>query len=97
MESERFNELLSGIREQLNDKYVEYMLVVVNHSDVDTDEGIIGGSSSNGFETIADMLFNAAMNGERGPQLFIERILDKVMDVTGQHLRRKNMNTNDVN
>lgn len=97
MESERFNELLSGIREQLNDKNVEYMLVVVNHSDVDTDEGIIGGSSSNGFETIVDMLFNAAMNGERGPQLFIERILDKVMDVTGQHLRRKNMNTNDVN
>ena len=82
MDSEKFDELLSDIRDQLEAENFDYVLCVANHVPGKSVEGIVGVKTDNGIDSIADMLFCAAVNGETGPQHFIERIIENVINAT---------------
>ncbi len=97
MESEKFDELLSGIRKQLESENIDYVFVVANHAQGKPIEGIVSAKSDNGIKLLADMFFGAVINGEKGPQLFIERIIEDVIRFTSRHLGRRDKNGNDVN
>lgn len=97
MDSEKFDELLSDIRDQLEAENLDYVLCVANHVDGQPVEGIVGVKTDNGIDSIADMIFCAAVNGETGPQHFIERIIENVLNATSHHLKRPDKKVNDVN
>lgn len=86
MDSEKFDELLSDIRDQLEAENLDYVLCVANHVEGKPVEGIVGVKTDNGIDSIADMIFCAAVNGETGPQHFIERIIENVIHATSHHL-----------
>lgn len=97
MDSEKFDELLSDIRDQLEAENLDYVLCVANHVEGKPVEGIVGVKTDNGIDSIADMIFCAAVNGETGPQHFIERIIENVIHATSHHLKRPDKKDNDVN
>lgn len=82
MDSVKFDELLSDIRDQLEAENFDYVLCVANHVPGKSVEGIVGVKTDNGIDSIADMIFCAAVNGETGPQHFIERIIENVINAT---------------
>ena len=97
MDSEKFDELLSDIRDQLEAENLDYVLCVSNHVPDKSIQGIVGVKTDHGIDSIADMIFCAAVNGETGPQHFIERIIENVIHVTSHHFRRPDKKVNDVN
>ena len=97
MDSVKFDELLSDIRDQLEAENLDYVLCVANHVEGKPVEGIVGVKTDNGIDSIADMIFCAAVNGETGPQHFIERIIENVINATSHHLKRPDKKDNDVN
>ena len=97
MDSEKFDELLSDIRYQLEAENLDYVFCVANHVEGKPVEGIVGVKTDNGIDSIADMIFCAAVNGETGPQHFIERIIENVIHATSHHLKRPDKKVNDVN
>lgn len=97
MDSVKFDELLSDIRDQLEAENLDYVLCVANHVEGKPVEGIVGVKTDNGIDSIADMIFCAAVNGETGPQHFIERIIENVINATSHHLKRPDKKVNDVN
>lgn len=97
MDSEKFDELLSDIRDQLEAENLDYVLCVANHVEGKPVEGIVGIKTDNGIDSIADMIFCAAVNGETGPQHFIERIIENVIHATSHHLRCPDKKVNNVN
>ena len=97
MDSEKFDELLSDIRDQLEAENLDYVLCVANHVEGKPVEGIVGVKTDHGLDSIADMIFCAAVNGETGPQHFIERIIENVIHATSHHLKHPDKKDNDVN
>lgn len=97
MDSVKFDELLSDIRDQLEAENLDYVFCVANHVEGKSVEGIVGVKTDNGIDSIADMIFCAAVNGETGPQHFIERIIENVINATSHHLKRPDKKVNDVN
>lgn len=98
MDSEKFDKLLSDIRDQLEAENLDYVLCVANYVPSEAAEGIVAThAKNNGVASIADMIFSAAADGEIGPQHFIERIIENVVHAVGHHFRRTVKKDNDVN
>lgn len=89
MDNQKFQELVDGIRQQLEDENLDYVLVIANHQENQAVEGIVGIHADHGIQVPADMLFSAALEGEKAPQLFIERVIDNVINAVQNHLRGK--------
>ena len=87
MDNQKFQELVDGIRQQLEDENLDYVLVIANHQESQAVEGIVGIHADHGIQVPADMLFSAALEGEKAPQHFIDRVIDNVIDAVQNHHR----------
>ena len=89
MNDKKFEEFVDGIRQQLEDKGMDYVLIVADHQDQKAVEGIVNIHTDHGIHVPADMLFSAALDGEKAPQRFIERIIENVIKSVQGHLHDK--------
>lgn len=87
METKKFDELLNDVRQQLEDQEVDFVLVATNVEHDQPVEGLVVVSSKHGISYHADMLFQAAQNGEEAPQHFIERIIQRAINAIKQYLQ----------
>ena len=89
MDSKKFETMIDGFRRQLEEEHLDYVMVVVNHHEDQPAEGIVGIHTDNGIDVPADMLFQAAVEGESAAQHFIERIITNVFSFLNKIVHRK--------
>jgi len=89
MDSKKFQNLVDGFRQQLEEEHLDYVMVIVNHQEDQPAEGIVGIHTDNGIDVPADMLFQAAVEGESAAQHFIERTITNVFSFLNKIVHRK--------
>ncbi len=89
METKNFEQLIDGIRQQLEENHLDFILVVTNINDDKPVEGLVVIDSKHSLDTHADILFQAAQGGEVAPQHFIELIIERTITTVRKYLQNK--------
>ena len=81
MDSEKFKVMIEGFRKQLEAEHLDYVMVIVNHQEDQAHEGIVGIHTDHGIDVPADILFQAAVDGEQAPRHFIDCLTTNVFSL----------------
>ena len=92
MDSKKFETMIDGFRRQLEEEHLDYVMVIVNHQEDQPAEGIVGIHTDNGIDVPADMLFQAAVDGEQAPRHFIDCLTTNVFSLLNKFVSRNRGN-----
>lgn len=79
METKKFEKFMTGIRQQLVEQKIDFVLVATNRESDNATDGIVIVNTEHGMIEHADAIYQVACGGDEGCQSFIGRLYQRGM------------------
>lgn len=79
METKKFENFMTGIRQQLVEQKIDFVLVATNRESDNATDGIVIVNTEHGMIEHADAIYQVACGGDEGCQSFIGRLYQRGM------------------